>query len=163
MWLKGKSKGKRYRWNPPPGGFSDLINQNNQNSNWKKLLGFRNMQVKLKNKFTANSVHNKPPRVVYLATPLETTFWKITFYFVFLIRRNELLEKMWRRSRMSNSIAGSKFFKNFFLLKIEFPHVWTSKWFRGLLNGAWRHILCSEIRLKNSEWLTKSSLIHLLI
>ena len=30
-----------------PGGFSDLINQNNSNSNWKKLLGFRNMQEKL--------------------------------------------------------------------------------------------------------------------
>ena len=30
-----------------PGGFSDLIDQNIQNSNWKKLLGFRNMQEKL--------------------------------------------------------------------------------------------------------------------
>ena len=32
-------------------GFSDLINQNNYNSNWKKLLGFRNMQEKLENDF----------------------------------------------------------------------------------------------------------------
>ena len=30
-----------------PGGFSDLINQNNYNANWKKLLGFRNIQEKL--------------------------------------------------------------------------------------------------------------------
>ena len=28
------------------GGSSDIINQNNQNSNWKKILGFRNMQEK---------------------------------------------------------------------------------------------------------------------
>ena len=28
-----------------------MINQNNQNSNWKKKLGLRNMQEKLKNKF----------------------------------------------------------------------------------------------------------------
>ena len=38
------------------------------------------------------SVHNKPPRVVYLATPLETTFWKITFYFVSLIREMNIWE-----------------------------------------------------------------------
>ena len=31
------------------GGFSYLINQNNQNSNQKKSLGFRNMQEKLEN------------------------------------------------------------------------------------------------------------------
>ena len=31
------------------GGFSDLINQNNFNSNWKNILGFRNMQEKLEN------------------------------------------------------------------------------------------------------------------
>ena len=31
-----------------PGGFSYLRNQNNQNSNWKKLLGFRNMQEKVR-------------------------------------------------------------------------------------------------------------------
>ena len=30
-----------------PGGFSDLINQDNFNSNWKKLLGFKNLQEKL--------------------------------------------------------------------------------------------------------------------
>jgi hypothetical protein len=30
-----------------PGGFSDLINQKNYNSIWKKLLGFRNIQEKL--------------------------------------------------------------------------------------------------------------------
>ena len=30
-----------------PGGFSELINYNNQNANWKKLLGFRNMQENL--------------------------------------------------------------------------------------------------------------------
>ena len=30
-----------------PGGFSYLTNQNNYNSNWKKLLGFRNMQKKI--------------------------------------------------------------------------------------------------------------------
>ena len=30
-----------------PGGYSDLIIQNNQNSNWKKLLGFRNIHEKL--------------------------------------------------------------------------------------------------------------------
>ena len=29
------------------GGFSDLINQNNSNKNWKKLLGFRNLKEKL--------------------------------------------------------------------------------------------------------------------
>ena len=33
-----------------PGGFSYLINQNNQNSNWKKM-GFRNMQEKLEKRF----------------------------------------------------------------------------------------------------------------
>ena len=32
-------------------GFSDLINYNNYNSNWKKLLGFRNMQEKLEKQF----------------------------------------------------------------------------------------------------------------
>ena len=32
-----------------PGGFSYLMNQNNYNSNWKKILGFRNMQEKLEN------------------------------------------------------------------------------------------------------------------
>ena len=31
------------------GAFSYLINQNNQNSNWKKILGIRNMQEKLEN------------------------------------------------------------------------------------------------------------------
>ena len=35
-----------------PVGFSDLTNQNNYNSNWKKLLGFRNMQEKLEKKDT---------------------------------------------------------------------------------------------------------------
>jgi hypothetical protein len=30
-------------------GFSEPINQNNCISNWKKLLGFRNMQEKLAN------------------------------------------------------------------------------------------------------------------
>ena len=34
-----------------PGGFSDLINLKNLNSNLKKLMGFRNMQEKLKNAF----------------------------------------------------------------------------------------------------------------
>ena len=34
-----------------PGGFSDLINWNNYNSNWNKLLGFRNMQEKLENDY----------------------------------------------------------------------------------------------------------------
>jgi hypothetical protein len=34
-----------------PGGFSDLINQSNLNSNWKKLLGFRNMQEELEKSF----------------------------------------------------------------------------------------------------------------
>ena len=29
------------------GSFSYLVNKNNSNSNWKKLLGFRNMQEKL--------------------------------------------------------------------------------------------------------------------
>ena len=32
-----------------PGDFSYLTNQNNQDSNWKKILGFRNMQEKLEN------------------------------------------------------------------------------------------------------------------
>ena len=35
-----------------PGGFSYLINQNNYNSNWKKILGFRNMQEKLENQYS---------------------------------------------------------------------------------------------------------------
>jgi hypothetical protein len=30
-----------------PGGFSYVINWNNYNSNWKKILGLRNMQEKL--------------------------------------------------------------------------------------------------------------------
>ena len=83
-------------------------------------------------------------------------FLKDYIYFVSLIRWNEVLGKMWRRSRMSNSIAGSKFFKNFFCSKLNFHMFEPFKWFRGLLNGAWRHILCSEIRLKNSECLYKS-------
>ena len=33
------------------GSFSDLKNQNNYNSNWKKILGFRNLQEKLENSF----------------------------------------------------------------------------------------------------------------
>ena len=32
-----------------PVGFSHLMNQNNWNSNWEKILGFRNMQEKLEN------------------------------------------------------------------------------------------------------------------
>ena len=36
-----------------PGGFSDPIKQNNQNSNWKKMLGFRNMQESQKKSFIA--------------------------------------------------------------------------------------------------------------
>ena len=32
-----------------PGGFSLMINWSNYNSNWKKILGFRNMQEKLVN------------------------------------------------------------------------------------------------------------------
>ena len=32
-----------------PGGFLDIINYNNKNSNWKKLLESRNMQEKLEN------------------------------------------------------------------------------------------------------------------
>ena len=39
-----------------PGGFSDLINQNNWKSNWKKLLAFRNMQEKLENKYLHTSL-----------------------------------------------------------------------------------------------------------
>ena len=35
-----------------PGGFSDLKKYNNYNSNWKKLLGFRNLKEKLENDFT---------------------------------------------------------------------------------------------------------------
>ena len=31
------------------GDFSDLINYSNYNSNWKKLLGLRNMEEKLEN------------------------------------------------------------------------------------------------------------------
>ena len=34
-----------------PRAFSYLINYNNDNSNWKKLLGFRNMQEMLENSF----------------------------------------------------------------------------------------------------------------
>ena len=30
-----------------PGGFSCLLEQDNYNSSWKKLLGFRNLQEKL--------------------------------------------------------------------------------------------------------------------
>ena len=33
------------------GDFSDLINRNNLNSNWKKSLGFRNLQEKLEKDF----------------------------------------------------------------------------------------------------------------
>jgi hypothetical protein len=43
-----------------PGGFADIINWNNSNSNWKKLLGYRNMQEKLENKnacLEKNSTH----------------------------------------------------------------------------------------------------------
>ena len=32
-----------------PGDLSDLKKQNNYNSSWKKLLGFRNLQEKLEN------------------------------------------------------------------------------------------------------------------
>ena len=35
-----------------PEGLSDLINQNNYNSNWKKILGSRNIQEKLENSMT---------------------------------------------------------------------------------------------------------------
>ena len=49
-----------------PGGFSYLINYNNYNLNWKKLLGFRNMQEKLENIITRlcqeeqkNKFHNE--------------------------------------------------------------------------------------------------------
>ena len=34
------------------GDFSDLKKKNNYNSNWKKIMGFRNKQEKLKNFFT---------------------------------------------------------------------------------------------------------------
>ena len=36
-----------------PEGFSHRINWNNYNSNWKKILGFRNMQEKLEKKASA--------------------------------------------------------------------------------------------------------------
>jgi hypothetical protein len=43
-----------------PGGFLHLINWNYSNSNWKKLLGFRNMQEKLENDiFSFPRVHSK--------------------------------------------------------------------------------------------------------
>ena len=35
-----------------PGGFSDLKYQNNENSNWKKILGSRNIQEKLEKSWT---------------------------------------------------------------------------------------------------------------
>ena len=40
------------------GGFSDLINKknSNSNSNWKKLLGFKNMQDKLENVYVLQIV-----------------------------------------------------------------------------------------------------------
>ena len=43
-----------------PGGFSYLKKQNNHNSNWKKLLGLRNMQEKLEN-------------LLFCATPVKKT------------------------------------------------------------------------------------------
>ena len=43
---------------PVPGGFSDLVNQKSQNSNWKKSLGFRKMQEKLENDFIASQNQN---------------------------------------------------------------------------------------------------------
>ena len=43
--------GKRMLFKYFTGGFSYLINQNNWNSNWNKILGFRNMQEKLKKKY----------------------------------------------------------------------------------------------------------------
>ena len=39
-----------------PGGFSYLINLTNENSNWKKILGFRNIQEKIENNFPDNLI-----------------------------------------------------------------------------------------------------------
>ena len=54
-----------------PGGFSYVINWNNYNSNWEKLLGFRNMQEKLE-------------KVIFLVSNknhyLDSFFIKQTFY-----------------------------------------------------------------------------------
>ena len=40
-----------------PGGLSDLLNPNNQNSNWKKILRFRNKQEKLEKTALVLSFH----------------------------------------------------------------------------------------------------------
>ena len=48
--MKGENYfGYRMLFQLVPGDFSYRINQNNYNSNWKKVLGFRNMQEKLEN------------------------------------------------------------------------------------------------------------------
>ena len=41
-----------------PGGFSDVEKENNYKSNWKKLLGFRNLQEKLENFMTLKNFIN---------------------------------------------------------------------------------------------------------
>ena len=55
-----------------PGGFLDLINQNNYNSNWKKILGFRNLQEKLEKVFSHSRseqfLHSKLHKFYFVKT-----------------------------------------------------------------------------------------------
>ena len=48
--VKGQNNfGNRMPFQLVPGGFSDLINQNNYNSDWNKIFGFINLHEKLEN------------------------------------------------------------------------------------------------------------------
>ena len=70
-----------------PGGFSDLINQKNYDSNWKHLLGFRNIQEKLEKisltKITillakqSCPIEQNIPGIIlkYLIVPIELAFY----------------------------------------------------------------------------------------
>ena len=48
------------------GGFSDRINQDKYNSNWKKLLGFRNMQEKLEKRSKSFDLKDIPVNIAVI-------------------------------------------------------------------------------------------------
>ena len=60
-----------------PGGFSYLKKQNNYNSNWKKLLEFRNLQEKLEKSLVLFSVFCYRKMVV-IPSLLKKSHWKVS-------------------------------------------------------------------------------------
>ena len=54
----GEQTSRILEFKPEGLDFQYLINQNDQNSNWKKILGFGNMQENLENSFCHFLIHS---------------------------------------------------------------------------------------------------------